>query len=61
MFVRTLTSKLLIYGLGRGLTYHDVPVVRGIVRNASTSDYRLSSLILGIVRSRPFQMRGSVN
>jgi hypothetical protein len=57
MFVRTLTSKLLIYALGRGLTFHDMPVVRGIAGDAARDDYRLSALIRGIVRSRPFQMR----
>jgi cytochrome c551/c552 len=61
LFVRTLTSKLLVYGLGRGLSYHDMPVVRGVVRDAAADDYRFSSLILGIVHSRPFQMRGSVD
>jgi hypothetical protein len=61
MFVRTLTSKLLVYGLGRGLTYHDMPVVRGIVRDAARSGDRFSSLILGVVHSRPFLMRGSVD
>jgi Protein of unknown function (DUF1592)/Protein of unknown function (DUF1588)/Protein of unknown function (DUF1585) len=57
MFVRTLTGKLLVYGLGRGLSYHDMPVVRGIVRDAARYDYRLSALILGVVHSRPFLMR----
>ena len=58
MFVRTLTGKLLVYALGRGLSYHDMPVVRGIVRDAAREDYRLSALILGIVHSQPFLMRG---
>jgi len=58
MFVRTLTGKLLVYALGRGLSYHDLPVVRGIVRDAARDDYRLPALILGIVHSRPFLMRG---
>ena len=56
-FVRTLTEKLLVYALGRGLTFHDVPVVRAVARDAAQHDYRFSSLILGIVRSAPFQMR----
>ena len=34
-----------------------MPVVRGIVRDAAGRDYRFSSLVLGIVRSAPFQMR----
>ncbi|MGE3513179.1 MAG: DUF1585 domain-containing protein, partial [Vicinamibacterales bacterium] len=56
-FVTRLTEKLLTYGLGRGLEYYDAPAVRAIVRQAKTSDYRMSSLLLGVVRSRPFQMR----
>jgi hypothetical protein len=60
-FVRTLSEKLLIYALGRGLQTYDQPVVRGIVRNAAAQDYRFSSLVLGIVRSVPFQMRQKGN
>jgi len=59
LFVNTVTEKLLIYGLGRGLEPYDGPVIRKIVRDASKSDYRFSSLILGIVNSTPFQMRTS--
>jgi hypothetical protein len=57
MFVRTMTEKLLTYALGRGLTFHDMPVVRGIVRSSGRQDYRFASLVLGIVNSAPFQMR----
>ena len=56
-FVSTLTEKLLTYGLGRGLTYRDQPVVRAIVRDAAADNYKFSSLILGIVHSTPFQKR----
>ena len=56
-FVRTLASKLLTYGLGRAVEYHDVPAVRVIEREAAADDYRFSSMILGIVKSTPFQMR----
>lgn len=59
MFAGTLTEKLLIYALGRGLDYRDMPAVRGIVREAAQNDYKMSSLILGVVRSTPFQMRTS--
>jgi hypothetical protein len=59
MFVGTLTEKLLVYALGRGLSYHDMPVVRGVVDDAARRDFRFSSLILGIVRSAPFQMRSA--
>jgi len=57
VFVETLTAKLMTYGLGRGLQYSDMPVVRGIVRDADTSGDRFSALVLGIVKSTPFQMR----
>jgi mono/diheme cytochrome c family protein len=56
-FVRTLTSKLMTYGVGRGVQYYDMPAVRAITRQAATEDYRFSSLVLGVVKSAPFQMR----
>jgi cytochrome c553 len=59
LFASTLTEKLLTYGLGRGLDYYDMPVVRKIVRDAAGDNYRFSSLVLGIVRSTPFQMRAA--
>ena len=55
--LRTVVEKLLSYGLGRGLEYYDAPVVREIVRDASSQDYRWSAIIMGIVKSAPFQMR----
>ena len=56
-FMRTVTEKLMIYALGRGVDYYDAPVLRGIVRELDRSDGAWSSLILGIVTSDPFQMR----
>ena len=58
-FVETVTEKLLVYALGRGIEFHDRPVVRAIVRAAADDDHRWSSLILGIVESAPFRMRRS--
>jgi mono/diheme cytochrome c family protein len=58
-FVPTLTEKMLTYALGRGLEYTDMPAVRAIVRDAEKNDYRVSSLIVGIVQSPPFKMRRS--
>jgi hypothetical protein len=55
-FVRTLTEKLLIYALGRGVDAPDMPVVRSIVRDAARNNYRFSELVVGIVKSDPFQM-----
>jgi hypothetical protein len=59
LFVTTVTEKLLTYALGRGLEYYDAPTVRAIARDARGNDYRFSSLVLGIVKSSPFQMRKS--
>jgi hypothetical protein len=56
-FERTLVKKLLEYALGRSLEYYDEPAVRRLARDAGHSDFRWSSLILGIVESVPFQMR----
>jgi len=56
-FVDTMTEKLLTYALGRGLEHYDMPVVRGIVRDAAKQDYRFSALVFNIVKSTPFQMK----
>jgi hypothetical protein len=56
-FVRAVTAKLLTYTLGRGIEYYDGPAIRGIVRSAAAGDYRWSAVVLGIVKSAPFQMR----
>ena len=56
-FPRTVTAKLLAYALGRRLEYYDRPAVRQIVRDAAASDYRWSSLVMGIVKSPAFRMR----
>jgi hypothetical protein len=57
VFINTLAEKLLIYALGRGLESSDMPLVRGIVRQAATQDYRFGALVEGIVGSAAFQMR----
>jgi hypothetical protein len=57
VFAGTVTEKLLTYALGRGLEPIDMPVVRNVVRSAAARQYAMQSLILGIVRSDPFQMR----
>jgi mono/diheme cytochrome c family protein len=56
-FVQTMTEKLLTYALGRTVEHYDMPAVRKIVRDAAADDYRFSSIVMGIVRSEPFQMR----
>jgi mono/diheme cytochrome c family protein len=57
MFVETFTEQLLTYALGRGVEEYDRPVLRQIMREAHSEDYRWSSIILGIINSAPFQMR----
>jgi hypothetical protein len=57
IFVGTVVEKLMTYALGRGLTAHDMPTVRGIVRQAASRDHRFSAVVLEIVKSAPFTMR----
>jgi len=57
VFVGTITEKMLIYALGRGLEPVDMPVVRSVVKNAAADNYAMQSIVLGIVKSVPFQMR----
>jgi hypothetical protein len=55
MFVRVVAEKILTYGLGRGVEAPDMPLVRALVRDAAAADYRFSTLVLGVVKSAPFQ------
>jgi hypothetical protein len=55
-FVTVATEKLLTYALGRGVEYQDMPLVRQLSREAVKGDSRFSALVLGVVKSRPFQM-----
>jgi leucyl-tRNA synthetase len=54
-----VTKTLMTYALGRGVEYYDSPAVRAILRDAAPQNYRFSSIVLGIVKSAPFQMRRS--
>jgi mono/diheme cytochrome c family protein len=56
-FVGTIAEKLLMYALGRNVQYYDAPAVRGIMREAAGHNFTFSSLVLGVVKSRPFLMR----
>jgi mono/diheme cytochrome c family protein len=56
-FVHTVAERLLMYAVGRNLQYYDAPSVRAIVRESAEARFTLSSLVLGVVKSRPFQMR----
>ena len=57
LFVNRLTEKMLTYAIGRGLAYHDRPVVRAIARDAAQKGDRFSAIVLGVVNSTPFRMR----
>jgi len=59
LFVGRVTEKLLTFALGRGVEFYDAPAIRTILRDIEPDGYRFSSLILGIVKSEPFQMRNS--
>ena len=59
-FVRVVAEKLLIYALGRGTEYYDMPLVRSLVHEAEKNNYRFSSLVLGVVKSPQFQMNEKV-
>ena len=52
VFVATLTEKLLIFALGRGVEYYDGPAIRKIVRDAQANDYRFSSIIVGVAKRK---------
>ncbi len=56
-FIETLTEKLLMYSLGRGIEPADKPAVRAIARAAARENYRMSAFLNAIVESVPFQMR----
>jgi hypothetical protein len=56
-FVQTLVTKLMIYGVGRPMEWHDMPTIRAIVKQAAKDDYRFASLITAIVQSAPFRMQ----
>ena len=57
MFVSVATEKLMTYATGRAVTPYDMPAIRKIIRDSANTDFRLSSLVLGVVKSEPFQMR----
>jgi hypothetical protein len=57
LFVGTVTEKLMIYALGRGLQPYDMPSVRAIVKETAQSNYRFSAIVMGIINSTPFQKR----
>jgi mono/diheme cytochrome c family protein len=57
VFIASMTEKLMMYGVGRETKYYDMPAVRTVMRDAAKNRYRFSDLILGVVKSAPFQMK----
>jgi hypothetical protein len=57
IFIGVMTEKMLTYAVGRGIEYYDMPAVRKIVQDARSKDFHFSSVVLGIVKSAPFQMK----
>jgi hypothetical protein len=55
-----ITEKLMTYGTGRGVEYYDMPVIRAIVRDADKNNDKFSSILMGVIKSAPFQMRTKV-
>jgi hypothetical protein len=59
MFAKAVTEKLMMYALNRPLESFDMPQVRAVVNASAKSNYKLSSLILGIVNTDAFRKQGS--
>jgi len=59
-FVKVATEKLLIYALGRGKEWQDMPLIRSIQREANKGGNKFSALVLAVVKSKPFQMNTKV-
>jgi cytochrome c551/c552 len=57
VFAGVFTEKLMTYALGRGIEYYDMPTIRAILREAAKNDYRFSSILMGVIKSAPFQMK----
>jgi len=57
IFSSVMTEKLMTYALGRGVEYTDMPTIRAILRDAARDNYRFSSIVLGIVKSTPFDSK----
>jgi hypothetical protein len=56
-FVQTIAQNLLMYALGRAVEYHDMPIVRSIVRESKDDNYSFASLVVGVANSAPFRLR----
>ena len=59
--IRTFTENLMAYALGRRVEYYDMPSIRAIERAAAANDNRMSSFVVGVVRSPAFQMKAAAD
>ena len=57
LVARNLASKLMTYGIGRGLEFYDERAIRKVLTHSAPAGYRFSDIILAIVRSDPFRLR----
>ena len=57
VFLGVFTQKLMTYALGRGVEYYDMPTIRAILHDAAKNDYKFSSILMGVIKSAPFQMK----
>jgi hypothetical protein len=55
--VRTFTENLMAYALGRRVEYYDQPTIRAIAKGAEAEGFKVSSFIIGVVKSNAFQMK----
>ena len=55
-----ITEKMMTYAVGRGVEYYDMPVIRQIVRDADKNNDKFMLIVLGVIKSAPFQMRTKV-
>jgi len=60
-FVEVAAEKMLIYALGRGMEYQDMPLVRAVAHQANRSNNRFSALVLAVIKSDPFQKNMKVD
>jgi hypothetical protein len=59
-FAITFIERLFTYALGRGLEHYDMPAVRMVNNESAQQDYHLSSIVMNVIESQPFQMRRSI-
>ena len=55
--VRTFAGNLMAYALGRRVEYYDMPTIRAITKAAAANDYKMSSFMIGVIKSDAFRMK----